>query len=249
MLYQVFDEASVKVGFIDASWRPPYNRRSRTTSMSTRARRVALSLAFAGSAAVTAGTQPAIVTFEGYPSGRAPADFSLLAMRQSGPGVWRVDRDGAEQYLMHAAEAAAEGFALALAPGEARKDVVVTARVKLAGGSRVGGLVWRCQDAQNYFAVLLDLGQGTIALYRVSEGNRVRLEREGELELDPGAWHTLRAVHSGSSVSVSLGGIRVINERDSRFDRTPPGRIGVIAAGNAEVRFDDLRVETPQERR
>ena len=218
--------------------------------MSPRWRRAALSLAFAiGGVAAAGSGQSAAVSFDGYPAGRAPADFSLLAMRQPGPGVWRVDREGAEQYLIHAADAATEGYALALAPGDPRRDVSMTARVKLSGGTRVGGLVWRCLDAQNYFAVLLDLGQGTIGLYRVSEGNRVRLEREGDLELDPNAWHTLRAVQSGSSVSVSLGGIRVINERDSRFERGSPGRVGVIAAGNAEVRFDDLRAEAPPERR
>ena len=215
--------------------------------MSTRWRRVVLSLAVAGGG--IAAAQPSAVTFDKYPVGRAPADFTLLAMRQPGPGVWRVDREGAEQFLIHAADAASEGFALALAPGDPRRDVMVTARVKLAGGTRAGGLVWRCQDAQNYFAVLLDLTHGTIELVRVTEGNRVRLEREHDLELDPAAWHTLRAVHAGSSISVSLGGIRVINERDDRFERGAPGRVGVIAAGNAEVRFDDLRAQPPPERR
>jgi hypothetical protein len=217
--------------------------------MTSHLQRLAVSLALAGSGVAAAAGQSSAVSFDGHPVGRAPADFSLLAMRQPGPGVWRVDRAGAEQYLMHAADPAAEGYALALAPGAPRREVMVTARVKLAGGTRVGGLIWRCQDAQNYLAVLLDLGQGTIGLFRVSEGNRIRLEREDDLELDPNAWHTLRAVQDGSSVTVSLGGIRVINERDGRFERGAPGRVGVIAAGNAEVRFDDLRVDPPPERR
>jgi hypothetical protein len=160
-----------------------------------------------------------------------------------------VDRDGSEIFLVHAADSAAEGFSIALTPAESRRDVALTARVKLTGGSRVGGLVWRCQDAQNYFAVLLDLARGTIGLYRVAEGNRVRIEVEDNLELDPNAWHTLRAVHAGGSVSVSLGGIRVISERDGRFERAAAGRVGVIAGGAADVRFDDVRVDVPPERR
>jgi hypothetical protein len=212
-------------------------------------RSIALLLVLAAPGLAASGPQAAVITFDSYAAGRVPGDFTLLAMRQPVPGVWRVDRDGHETFLVHAADSGAEGFALALTPGELRREVALTARVKLSGGSRVGGLVWRCQDAQNYFAVLLDLTRGTIGLYRVAEGNRVRIEVEDDLELDPNAWHTLRAVHAGGSVSVSLGGIRVINERDGRFERAAPGRVGVIAAGAAEVRFDDVRVDVPSERR
>ena len=195
-----------------------------------------------------AGQGPAI-TFDTYAAGAPPADFALLAMRQPQPGVWRVDRDGSQAFLTHAADAAATGYALALGPAPPLRDLSVAARVKLAGGARTGGLVWRCQDASNYFAVLLDLTRGVLSMYRVVDGNRVTIEREGDLELDPDAWHTLKVVHDGTHVYVSLGGIRVINERDGRLDRFGPGRAGVIATGDSDVRFDDLRIEPPPERR
>jgi hypothetical protein len=83
----------------------------------------------------------------------------------------------------------------------------------------------------------------------VVDGNRIGIEREGDLELDPAAWHTLKAVHDGGAVAVSLGGIRIISERDGRFERAPPGKVGVIAAGGTEARFDDLRVDAPAGRR
>ncbi len=52
-----------------------------------------------------------------------------------------------------------------------------------------------------------------------------------------------KIVHDESRIQVSLGGIRVFEERDRRYDReTPPGRTGLVAAGNAEVWFDDLRI-------
>lgn len=202
----------------------------------------------AGQAGLTMA-QPAVTTFDGYPLGAPPADFMLFAMRQPLPGVWRVEHDSGQVFLAHAADPAATGYALALAPGASRRDLSITARVKLSGGARTGGLAWRCQDANNYFAALLDITRGVLSMYRVVDGNRVTIEREGDLELDPDAWHTLKVVHDGTNVYVSLGGIRVINERDGRLDRFGPGRAGLIATGDSDVRFDDLRIEPPPERR
>jgi hypothetical protein len=118
--------------------------------------------------------------------------------------------------------------------------------MRLAGGSLVGGLVWRYQDEHNHYQMLLDLVRRELAMYRVVAGNRIKVEREDDLELDPAAWHTLKIVHDQSQVRVSLGGIRVFEDQDRTF-RT--GRAGVIAGGIADVWFDDLRIEPERDRR
>ena len=171
-------------------------------------------------------------------------------MRQDTPGTWRVRRDGANGVLVHQAAEGAAGFGLALAPDAPLRDVQASVRLRLAGGARAGGLVWRYADANNYYGAILDLMRAEVVLFRVSAGNRTFLEREDDLELDPDAWHTLKIVHDESRIQVSLGGIRVFEERDRRYDRdTAPGRAGVIAAGAAEVWFDDLRIEPDRDRR
>jgi hypothetical protein len=173
-----------------------------------------------------------------------PAGFTFVAMRQPAPGSWLVRRTGANAYLTHEAGAGRDtpdGFAIALAPVDPLRNAVVSVRMRLAGGgSLVGGLVWRYQDEYNHYQILLDLGRRELAMYRVVAGNRIKVEREDDLELDPGAWHTLKIVHDQSEVRVSLGGIRVFQDEDRTF-RT--GRTGVIAGGTAEVWFDDLRIE------
>jgi hypothetical protein len=120
------------------------------------------------------------------------------------------------------------------------RDLQVSVRVRLAGGSLVGGLVWRYQDEHNHYQILLDLTRRELAMYRVVAGNRIRVEREDGLELDPAAWHTLKIVHEQSEIRVSLGGIRVFEENDRTFGA---GRAGVVAGGIADVWFDDLRIE------
>jgi hypothetical protein len=183
-----------------------------------------------------------VLTFDDEKGGAAPAGFTFVAMRQQAPGTWLVRRTGANGYLLHepGSRDSSEGYSIGLAPGDPLRDLQVSVRVRLAGGSLVGGLVWRYQDEHNHYQILLDLTRRELAMYRVVAGNRIRVEREDGLELDPAAWHTLKIVHEQSEIRVSLGGIRVFEENDRTFGA---GRAGVVAGGIADVWFDDLRIE------
>jgi hypothetical protein len=211
--------------------------------------RVALAVLWAASQAV-AGQRPPGHTFDEARPGALPSGFELAAMRQDAPGRWLVGREGMNGILFHQAEEGATGFALALTPDPPLRDVQASVRLRLMSGTRAAGLVWRYTDPAHHYGALLDLGRAAITLFRVTDGNRTFLESEDGLELDAGAWHTLKIVHNEARIEVSLGGIRVFEERDRRYDRaTGPGRTGVIASGAAEVGFDDLRIEAHQERR
>jgi hypothetical protein len=116
-------------------------------------------------------------------------------------------------------------------------------RLRFVDGARAGGLVWRYVDDNHYYTLILDMAKGEIAVYRVSNGHRVLLEVEDDLELDSDAWHTLKVVHTDESVRAMLGGVRVFEDRD-RTNRWSGGatRVGLIATGNSGVEFDDLRI-------
>ena len=212
--------------------------------------RRSLCLAVAGAALWLASAAAAelLRDFDADSVGAAPPGFSFAAARQPSAGQWLVRADGANHYLAHPADpATSQGFSLALLDGEVPEDVQVSARVKLTGGERVGGIVWRYQDPENFYAVSLDLTRQEIAVYRVVRGNRIRLEDEDDLELDLDAWHAIRVEHEGRRIRVALGGIGVIRTQD----RTPTaaGRAGVWSGGGSTSWFDDLRTDTPQCRR
>ena len=126
-------------------------------------------------------------------------------------------------------------------PARSTTDVEVSVRLKATGGGRVAGLVWKYQDPMNHYAAQLDLVRQEVAVYRVSGGNRIRLEREDDLELDPDAWHSLRVLQEDGQIRVYLGGIRLFGERD-RLPRTSSS-VGIWVAGDSTVMFDDFRVE------
>ena len=196
-----------------------------------------------------AGQLPRGHSFEVERPGAAPPGFEFAAMRQHTAGRWLIRREGTANALLHEADPSATGFSLALAPDTPLRDVEASVRVRLTGGTRAGGLVWRYTDTRHYYAAVLDLADGRLSLFRVSEGNRTFLESEDGLELDAGAWHTLKIVHDDSRIVVSLGGIRVLEERDRRYAQAGAGRTGLIAAGGAEAWFDDLRIERERGRR
>ncbi len=180
-----------------------------------------------------------------------PSGFTLAAMRQPDAGRWLVARDGPHQYLVHRAQTDTKGYALAVADRSAPDDISISARIRMAGGGRVGGLVWRYEDDRNYYALLLDLDRADLSIYRISSGNRIRLDVADGLELDSNAWHALKVSHIDSDIRVSLGGVRVFEEQDRRANRpgTTPGKAGLIATGHSEVWFDDLHVEPKRGRR
>jgi len=196
-----------------------------------------------------AGQRGPVMTFDTGRGGQPPEGFTLAAMRQPAPGTWIVTREADRGHLEHLADPEGRGYALAIAPGPAVRDVMVSARLRMAGGARAGGVVWGYQDANNFLAVVLDLAHGDLAMYRVRGGNRVRLESKNDLELDAAAWHTLKVVQSGGLVWASLGGIRVFEERFERGRDGMEGRAGLIASGDSHVWFDDLRLDTTRDRR
>jgi hypothetical protein len=145
--------------------------------------------------------------------------------------------------LVHAGDTAGgRGFAIALIEGAQPRELSVSVRLKLLTGDRAAGVVWRYRDPDNYYLAQLRLSDQSLIVYRMVNGNRVRIEDEEDLELDPDAWHTLKVTQGNQSARVYLGGIKVFEVRDRTF--RDAGAAGVWCRSDSVVRFDDLRVES-----
>ena len=194
-------------------------------------------------ASVTVAAQATLTrTFEDEPIGRPPKGFLLAVTRDAAPDKWVVRREGGNAVLAHLADAnGRRGFALAVLDGPRYGDLIVATRLKLADGDRAGGLVWQFQDSRNYYMARLDLRKQEVDLFRVVDGNRIRIERDDDLELDPNEWHTLKVIQKDEKVTVYLNGIKVFKEHDHGFRK--PGGVGLWAADASGVDFDDFRAE------
>ena len=204
-----------------------------------------LSLAFCLPLSLALGEQnPTVQTFNDMPPGSTPPGFSFAAMRQPAPGRWVVQKHDADIVLWHE-KSAETGFALAISSARPGGNVSVTARLRFIDGARVGGLVWHYLNDQNHYSLVLDLNANEVSLYRVNRGNRVKLEMEKGLDLDPRTWLELKVVHIDDTVDAFVRGVRVFRDQDhqNRWKDGPSGA-GFIAAGNAGVEFDDLNIVT-----
>ena len=208
-----------------------YNR-TRSVNRTRASLLIVASIAF-GLAGVNA--QVVVRTFDEDAIGSQPPHLTFAVARQQTAGKWLVRAEGTNHYLTHLADsAAAGGFSLAVLDTPHPAQMRASVRLKLLDGERVGGLVWRYQDAENFYLAALDLRVQELALYRVVRGNRIRLDDEDELELDGSAWHSVRVVQDNDDIRVSLGGISVIRARDRTFAEA--GRVGVWSGGGATAK-------------
>ncbi|MEO5741748.1 MAG: hypothetical protein ABIS29_14255 [Vicinamibacterales bacterium] len=185
-------------------------------------------------------------TFDDDKLGAPPAGFTVAAGRDAASDRWSVKREGAGRVLMHEGKPSpADSFAVAIFTSSQYEDVQVSVRFKATGGGRTAGLVWKYQDPMNHYAAQLDLARQELTVYRVVNGNRIRIEREDDLELDADAWHSLKIFQEKGQIRVYLGGIRVFSERD----RLPRARasVGLWTGGDSIVMFDDFRIEDETE--
>jgi hypothetical protein len=171
--------------------------------------------------------------------GDRPGGFVFASTGGGDDGRWEVQREGNNHVLAHLGSGRARGYRMATVPGEHR-DVMLSVRLRIAGEDRTAGIVWRYQDDGQYYLAQLDLRAQTMTLFRVVGGNRSRLEREDEFELDAAGWHTLKIEHREEVIRVWVNGVPVERARDRVI--VQEGRVGVWLTAGSAAWFDDLRV-------
>jgi len=196
--------------------------------------------------AAAAAQSVVLRTFEDDKIGAPPAGFVMASGRDASVDGWTVKREENARVLVHEGKPSPhDSFAVAIFSQLHYRDVQVSVRLKAIGGGRAAGLVWKYQDPLNHYSAQLDLVKQELVMYRVVNGNRIRLEREDDLELDPDAWHSLKIFQERGQIRVYLGGIRVLSERDHL--PLAPASVGLWTGGDATVMFDDFRIEDETE--
>lgn len=183
-------------------------------------------------------------SFDDQPVGAAPAGFHFGAARQANPGTWEVAGAGARHHLIHVADPSVvlRGISVAVVDAAATADLTATTRIRLVDGDHAGGLAWRYRDAENFYFVALDLNKHEAGLFRVMDGNRVRLDFKTDVDLDAQEWHTIAITHEGDQIRAQIDGIGVLRTRDSTLQSGQ--RAGVWSAGNSTTWFDDVAIES-----
>lgn len=178
---------------------------------------------------------------------KVPAGWKAEKTGKGDGSVWKVVADDSAPsksglVLAQTAESPARLFNLCVAEDGRFRDVEVQVRFKAVRGKedQGGGIVWRYQDADNYYVARMNPLESNYRVYKVVAGKRTQLGTREDLKIPAGEWHILRIRQVGEHIECWLDGRKYLDVNDKTFDRE--GKIGLWTKADAQTYFDDLRV-------
>lgn len=198
-------------------------------------------------AVARAGAEPTTWNFDTDAVDGPPAGFAFGLTGSGAPGRWIVRAaSGAPSPGQVLAQVDADGtdyrFPVAIADAPSNTDGRVSVRCRPISGKvdQACGLVFRYQDANNYYVTRANALEGNVNLYFVKDGQRKKLTGWNG-KVTAGAWHTLALTVRGNKLHVEWDGAKVIETTDDTF--AAAGRVGVWTKADSVTEFDDLRLE------
>lgn len=163
------------------------------------------------------------------------------------PAYWQVLRDTTaptQPYVLAQTSAAddQQRIPVAVMDGVMLKDGDVSVMVKPVAGThdQAAGLVWRYQDAGNYYVARANALRNSVAVFKVVNGKSVQIAHAVKREIPTNQWSTLKAVFRGASLDVYINHRRVLSTKDDTFPSA--GRVGLSTEGASVAYFDNLRI-------
>jgi hypothetical protein len=196
--------------------------------------------------AVVAGTESLKRDFESDAVGQPPAGFEFGRTGQGTEGKWvvRVEKGGTTNHvlLQESADRTDYRFPVAVLKDGAFKDVVLSVRARpLTGEVDQGfGLVWRYQDANNYYITRCNALEDNCRIYHVVKGSRRQFGGQN-VKVGKNAWHTLGLEAAGNHFAVTYDGNKVYDGTDETFKEA--GKVGLWTKADSVIEFDDFTVE------
>ncbi len=179
--------------------------------------------------------------------GGLPKGWTAAKTGKGDGSVWKVVADNtAPSKKGHVLAQTAVGpnalFNLCVADDTSYKDVEIRVAFKAVKGDKDqgGGLVWRYQDANNYYVARMNPLESNYRLYKVVAGKRIQLDTQEDLNVPAGTWHTLTVKMTGDQIECSLDGKKQLKGKDGAFSKA--GKIGLWTKADAQTSFDDLKV-------
>lgn len=206
-----------------------------------------LSVALCVTAVLPKSAPAAAWDFEQAAAGKLPNGWSTAKTGQGKGSVWQIVEDAsAPRGPKVLAQVSSDGpnalFNLCVAEETSFGDLDLSVAMRPVAGKidQGGGLVWRYQDADNYYVVRLNPLETNYRLYKVEGGKRTQLGT-ADVKAPTGEWHHLRVDHQGKRILCYLNGKLEIEVEDEAFNK--PGKIGLWTKADAQSRFDDLQAE------
>jgi hypothetical protein len=181
-------------------------------------------------------------------AGTVPAGWKAAKTGMGEGSVWKVVADDtAPSKSGFALAQTAEGpnalFNLCVAEETNYKDLELSVAFKAVRGQKDqgGGLVWRYQDANNYYIARMNPLEDNYRVYKVVGGKRTQLETKEDVKIPVNEWHRLKVTMKGDHIECFLDGKKLLDARDTTFAKA--GKIGLWTKADAQSHFDEFQVK------
>jgi len=190
-------------------------------------------------AAAAASSSADIVNFDNFKVGAAPSGWTAT-QTGSGSAKWSVEKDASAPSKPNVLKQSGEAtFPVCIKDDTSLKDGFVEVKFKPVSGKedQAGGVIWRVQDANNYYISRANALEDNITIYHTINGKRVAFKNINT-KVTSGVWHTLRVDFEGNKFTVTFDGNKVIEATDESFANA--GKIGVWTKADSVTLFDDF---------
>ena len=179
------------------------------------------------------------VNFDHMKPGSSPAGWTATKTG-SGTPRWTVEADASAPSQRNVLKQSGEAtYPVCLKDEPRLKDGFVEVKFKAVSGQedQAGGVIWRAQDADNYYIARANALEDNITIYHTIGGRRGSFQSVNH-PVKSGVWHALRVDFQGNRFTVAFDGEKVIEATDNSF--AAAGKVGVWTKADSVTLFDDF---------
>jgi hypothetical protein len=179
------------------------------------------------------------INFGDMKSGAAPAGWTAT-QTGSGRAKWSVEKDDSAPSKPNVLKQSGQAtFPVCIKNDTSLKDGFVEVKFKPVAGKedQAGGVIWRVQDANNYYISRANALEDNVTIFHTINGKRVAFKNINT-KVTSGVWHTLRVDFKGNKFTVTFDGNKVIDATDESFANA--GKVGVWTKADSVTLFDDF---------
>jgi hypothetical protein len=179
------------------------------------------------------------VNFDDLKTGAPPPGWTA-GKTGKGDAKWEVFADDSAPSKPNVLKQSSEAtFPICFKNDTNLKDDYVAMKFKPVSDKKdqAGGLIWRCQDADNYYLARANALEDNVTIYHTINGKRVSFKNVEE-KVASGVWHTLRVDFEGNKFTVTFDGRKVIEASDDSISGA--GKVGVWTKADSVTLFDDF---------
>jgi hypothetical protein len=187
------------------------------------------------------------VNFDNAEVGKLPANWTGTKTGKGEP-KWAVVADDSAPSKPNVLKQSGEAtYPVCIKEDTSLADGFVEVKFKPVSGKedQAGGVIWRGQDADNYYIARANANEDNVVLYKTVKGKRSSLDIVGRKggygvkeKVASGQWHTLRVEFAGNKFTVVFNGKKLFDVEDDTFKEA--GKVGLWTKADSVTLFDDF---------